>query len=306
MPRVCIGIPTYNSSKYLRQTMESSLRQSYTDFELIVSDDCSQDNTREIVAEYTDPRVRLDFDGQRRGLVGNWNRCLELAHSTYVCVLNHDDVMDPDNLALKVALLDAHPEVGFVFSDIKHIDATDAITHGHWTPEALPGSDTVWQGAEFFRLILARGNLVSGSSVVMRRSLVERIGGFDPRLYFTLDLEMWLRLSLHSDVGYVAAPLVHLRRHDKQVTTSFIGNGREVEQVWRAVQIVFTEQQDLIAEPEAAFKIAVGHLLVWTRMLARLALRAGQLRAAATYVRQNIGFYRVKAQGLAGLRSVAG
>jgi glycosyltransferase involved in cell wall biosynthesis len=304
MSSISIGIPTYNSGNYIQATLESVLSQTFSDLELIVSDDASTDQTPRLVMAMLDPRLRMDISSRRLGLVGNWNRCLSLASSPYVCVFNHDDLMLPDNLARKVAMLDAHPRVGFVFSNVDQIDSNGQVIGGHWSPDALPGQDTIWPGIDFFRALLVRGNIVPGSSVVMRRSLLSQVGGFDSRVYFTLDLEMWLRLALQGDVGYVAAPLVRLRRHAHQVTGQYLGNGREVEQSWRALQIVFGEHRAEIPEAETMYRLALSHLLQWALMLGRRALRESRLGAVARYSAMLMGLYRARQAGLSGLRPV--
>ncbi len=298
---VSVCLPTYNSGSFIGNAIESVLSQTFTDFELVISDDNSVDGTQEFIQQVRDPRVRPFANGRRIGLVANWNRCLQLAEGEYVTMFGHDDVMLPDHLARSVCMLEAHPHLGFVFSNVEYIDEAGQIIAGHWTSSELPIEDKVWAGDKFFQTVLRVGNLVTAPTVLMRREWIARLGGFDPRLTYTLDFEMWLRLALHADVGYIAEPLVHLRRHHGQATTRFVSHGGDVEQVWRALQIVFTEQRQYIQQPSAMFNVGLSHLVWWSRMQAWWALRELRIRAAATYAMLFIRFAYIRQWGLAAL-----
>ena len=121
-PKISVCIPVYNGSNYIAESIESVLAQTYKDFELIVVDNCSTDNTEEIVRNFNDPRLEYFRNKKNLGIVGNHNHCLGVAKGEYICIWHHDDVMLPDNLKFKVQLLDDQPEVGFVHSNIIMID----------------------------------------------------------------------------------------------------------------------------------------------------------------------------------------
>ena len=120
--KVSVCIPVYNGSDYIADSIQSVLAQTYKNFNLIVCDNGSTDNTEEIVRNVKDSRLTYVRNNKNLGLVGNHNRCLELADGEYVYFLHHDDIMLPDNLALKVSILDEHPKVGLVHSDVLFID----------------------------------------------------------------------------------------------------------------------------------------------------------------------------------------
>ena len=102
-------MPAWNGAAYIEQAVSSVLAQTFEDFELLVIDDCSDDDTVAIVSRFDDPRIRVEVNQSRLGLVGNWNRCLEEASGEYVNIFHQDDVMAPDNLRRKVELLDQQP-----------------------------------------------------------------------------------------------------------------------------------------------------------------------------------------------------
>jgi glycosyltransferase involved in cell wall biosynthesis len=234
-PRVSVCIPTYNRAGYLRLSIESVLSQSFGDWELIVADNASTDETAAVVASFTDPRIRYVRNEVNLGMTGNFNRCLELARGEFVAMLCDDDQMLSDNLARKVAVLEANPEVGFVHSNIFRIDENGEVIGEHWIED--DGQDHVESAARCFPRLF-EGNFVSFPSALFRRSAVVGLGGFDPRLRFVVDWEMWLRIALHHQVAYLAQPLVRYRLHGGMESAGWSGRLREIRECRLAQEIV--------------------------------------------------------------------
>ena len=212
-PKVSVCIPVYNGSAYIAESINSVLAQTYEDFNLIVCDNCSTDNTEEIVRSFSDPRLTYIRNTKNLGLVGNSNRCLDLAKGEYVCILHHDDVMLPENLERKIRLLDEHPEVGFVHSNLIVIDSDgEVFAENIWHEDSR--RDYIEDGQTVFRRFL--DNLPLGTSifigaVLARRSCYEHIGGFNSELPHCTDSEMWMRMLLFYDVACIGTPLVKYR-----------------------------------------------------------------------------------------------
>ena len=112
MPHVTVLMPTYNVAPYVKEAIESVLRQTYKDFELLVIDDCSKDNTVEVVRAIDDPRIRVEQNEHNLGLADNLNRGLSLITTEYVARMDGDDIAEPFWLEKEVAVLDANPEIG--------------------------------------------------------------------------------------------------------------------------------------------------------------------------------------------------
>src|SRR5712692_6211638 len=148
MPTVSVIIPSYNHARFLRQRIESVLRQTYQDFEVILLDDCSTDDSRSILSEYAgDPRVRMEFNEVNSGSTfKQWNKGVRLARGEYVWIAESDDYADPHLLEKLVSRLDAEPSTvlsycrswrvsadgqlsGFLDSNVTHPD-----TH-RWTAD---------------------------------------------------------------------------------------------------------------------------------------------------------------------------
>lgn len=281
MARVSVCIPTYNGAAYLADAVHSVLQQTYPDFELIISDDASLDNTVQIVSSFQDERLRLVANPVRLGLVGNWNRCLELAGGEYIAIFHQDDLMEPSNLVEKVAALEKYPSAGFVYSDINLIDQNGTIVGGHWTRQ--PEVDTKFSGDEFFGVVSANGNPVSCPSVIVRRECYDQLGYFDSRLPFAVDLEMWLRIAKRYDVAFVAKPLISQRTHFAQETSRFQGTGHDYLDVLKAFDIAFDSPManPYLARRSKAYKTLFRQAIA----MARYKLRGGHLQNGMTYLK---------------------
>lgn len=252
--RLTVCIPTYNGSRYLSESISSVLAQSFSDFELLIVDDGSTDATREVAQRFNDPRIRCVWGDIRLGLVGNWNRALALCRSEYVCLFHQDDVMAPDNLRQKVAFLDEHPTAGIVHSNVAQIGPAGETLSEWWYFKPDPADAGLQRGLDFFSRLIGGPNIVCCPSVVLRASCVTELGAFDPALPFTTDLEMWLRIALFHDVGYLVEPLVKYRRHAANETNNFLAV-KELEHRYAAKRLVLrkypTHVQDLEAlEPQ--------------------------------------------------------
>lgn len=112
MPRVTVLMPTYNVAPYVREAIDSVLQQTYSDFELLVIDDCSTDNTIEVVRSIDDPRIRIVQNEKNVGLAENLNRGLSHITTEYVARMDGDDIAEPCWLEREVAILDNHPDIG--------------------------------------------------------------------------------------------------------------------------------------------------------------------------------------------------
>jgi glycosyltransferase involved in cell wall biosynthesis len=223
IPRVTVSLPTYNGAAHVEAAIESILSQTLDDFELLVMDDCSDDDTPAIVARFQDARIRFERNPVRFGLVRNWNRCLDAASGTYVTIFHQDDVMAPDNLARKVAVLDEHPTVAFVHSNLRQIGPDGSVLSEWWYAPPAPGDAGVHGGRDFLERLFWGDNLVCCPGVVLRREMVSQHGLFDTQLPFTADWEMWMRLCIFHDVAYIPDPLFSYRRHPGAETERFKG-----------------------------------------------------------------------------------
>lgn len=212
-PRVSVCIPTYRGAETLAAAIESVLAQTHADFELIVVDDASPDDTAAVVARFTDPRLRYVRNMRNLGPEGNWNHCLALARGTYFKLLPHDDLLRRDCLERQVAVLDADTggHIAFAFS------ARDVIGRGGevlLAGRGVPGAPSGRIGGdELLRRCLRHGTNVIGEpgAVLFRRTLGAIVGGFDARYPYVVDFDYWTRLLEHGDAWYDAEALASFR-----------------------------------------------------------------------------------------------
>jgi FkbM family methyltransferase len=191
-PVVSVVLPVYNCPRYVGQAVESILAQTCADFELIVVDDGSEDETPDVVRRFTDPRIRLVTQANR-GLAGALNRGIELARGRYIARQDQDDVSFPERVAKQVAFLDAHPRCALVgtWAEIWRGDERTDRVHAH------PSDNANLK----FQLLL--NNPFVHSSVMIRRAALDRVGAYstDPGRQPPEDYELWSRVAREFEVA---------------------------------------------------------------------------------------------------------
>jgi glycosyltransferase involved in cell wall biosynthesis len=219
--KVSVCIPTYNGAEFIAAAIQSVLDQGFTDFELIVVDDCSTDDTMDIVRSFADPRIQCHQNKERLGIPTNWNRSLSFARGEYVCLFHQDDVMLPENLERKVRVLDADQTVSFVHSKAELLvdDSAPTPPSTNWMEDAA--DDFIIEGAHYFRRLLFAGNLICAPTVLLRRHKLLELGGFNEGLGFTPDYEMWLKMCVNNEVAFLSQPLVRYRWHGKNASHAY-------------------------------------------------------------------------------------
>lgn len=233
-PLVSVCIPTYNSAHFLRQAIESVLSQAFADFELVVVDDASRDETPSLCARYTDPRFRYRRFEQNAGQSGSFNRCLAEASGELLTILHSDDYFLPGFLADRVEHLRAHPQAGFVFGAYQVVDAEDRplSTGGAWSEDRdLPSREILES--------LFSASVICPSSMMIRRSTAERAGPFRTDLTWGQDWDWAIRLAEISGAFFCARPLAAYRVHDASGTAEMLNAARNGEQERRILTEAF-------------------------------------------------------------------
>jgi glycosyltransferase involved in cell wall biosynthesis len=204
-PTVSVLVTVYNREPYLKATLESILASSFTDFEVIVVDDCSKDRSLDIAREFADrdPRVIVHANQQNLGDYRNRNRAASLARGPYLKYVDADDLLYRHSLATMVDAMSAFPDAGLALS-------SNVIDPDEPYPHAIPP-------AEFFRLHFhGRSPIgVGPSAAIIRRSCFEAVGGFSGR-QFVGDTELWLKLAERWPIVTLPPALVWWRRHPGQ------------------------------------------------------------------------------------------
>ena len=202
MPKVSVVIPAYNAAQFVRETLDSVLAQTFRDFEIIVVDDGSKDDTAAIVESFNAPQVRC-LRKTNGGVSTARNFGIAESSGEYIALLDADDVWETTKLERQVALLDAKPNVGLCFVGMQRVDAQTRLLS---LTEAFDYED-------FTMALLLYSCVVSGScsSVMIRRDVFAQTDGFDSRFSTAADWEFWLRLSLITKFAPVPEFLVKYR-----------------------------------------------------------------------------------------------
>lgn len=234
MPTVSVCIPAYNHAQYLSKTIESVLQQTYADFELILIDDCSTDETPKLVRSIKDPRFHYLRNQKNLGSTLNWNKCLQAAKGKYVSLLPADDWWKKRCVERFVTVLDRHPRVGLAFASFYAFDMKQNESH---LRQRFP-QDRLFKGEEFFAMNVM-DNRVATPAVMVRQECYQRLGYLDPYFRIVGDWELWLRIALHYDVAYIAQALGHWRYHGQNASIMDVTEDNLFDEELKALRKVF-------------------------------------------------------------------
>lgn len=226
-PLVSVCIPAYNSSDYIADTMESILNQTYKNLELVVVDDCSKDNTVEIVETIAarDPRVRLVKNEKNLGMTGNWTKAVQETKGEFVKLICADDILFPKSIEKELTACLKHPEVTLVITDSSLIDeqGTRTAKYGKFP---IGG---VHEGKLIAKLSLVLWSFFGPPvGAFFPRTSFDKVGGsFDPQFPFILDFDMWLRMSYLGKVYVIKKELNGFRTRNDSNTGELINKDRK-------------------------------------------------------------------------------
>ena len=228
IPQVSVVVPNYNHAPYLVQRIDSVLAQTYQDFELIILDDCSTDNSRDIISQYAaqDKRIRTVFNSTNGGSpFAQWNKGVAMAQGQYVWIAESDDYAAPRFLETLVDQLDNHPAVGVAYCQSWIVDAdsniigsmkhwTDPLDTEHWAQDYCTSGNE-----ENRRFLFHKPTIPNTSAVVFRKDRYLAIGGADENFTMCGDWLHWTRMIEGSELCFVAEPLNYFRRHEATTRT---------------------------------------------------------------------------------------
>jgi len=208
-PTVSVLMPVYNAAPFLREAIDSILTQTFADFELIIVDDGSTDESRSIARSYLDPRVRVLAE-PHRGLVSTRNAALQAARGEYIACMDADDVSIPERLAKQIAFMQAHPDTVVVGTGARLIDRDGRLLGKSIVPLA--------RGRKLYVLLCVANRFVNGSTI-MRREAVLAVQGYRDGYAPAEDYDLWFRLGELGELANLAEPLYLLRIHPSSTTT---------------------------------------------------------------------------------------
>ena len=207
MPVVSVIIPTYNHAMYIERTLESVFQQTYKNYEIIVIDDGSTDNTQEVIKSYENKITYICKENE--GTAKSRNLGLKIAKGRYVAFLDSDDLWMPQKLELQVTLLDKNIDIGLVCTDFEIFCENE---------EGIKIIEKrVETSFDFSFNRLFSGNFVQNSSVMVRRECFDKVGLFDEVFPIAKDYDMWLRIRRFYEFGHIPQILARYRIHQGNV-----------------------------------------------------------------------------------------
>jgi glycosyltransferase involved in cell wall biosynthesis len=239
LPKVTVITPNYNHARFLPRRLDSILAQSFRDFELIILDNASTDNSREVITAYVhDPRVRAIFNKRNNGSpFKQWNLGLRHATGEYLWIAEADDYAEPTLLETLVHRLERHPNVGLAMCQSFIVDSEDRIQFNYveyirflkiceGRDLSRWNEDFVAHGREYCRNYLYPYNsIANASAVVFRRSALEAVKGAPDNMRLCGDWMTYVNVLINSDFAFVSAHLNYFRRHE---ATSRMQTPREI------------------------------------------------------------------------------
>lgn len=219
MAEVTVLMTVFNGMPYLPFAIESILRQTFSDFEFLIINDCSTDNTRDVILNYDDPRIRLIDNNENLGQTKSLNRGLEQAHDELVARMDADDVSHPRRLERQVDYLRKNQEVAVVGSNLRYIDP-----YGESIGESIRYQHDL--GIRWKQLF---GCPISCGAIAFRRSAIwNDLRGFNPAIRIAQDWELWSRLLPKYKAANISEFLLDVRIHPTQSGT--ISNNMRMEE----------------------------------------------------------------------------
>lgn len=210
-------MPTYNNASFLQETIDSILTQDYKDYEIILVDDGSTDNTKEILEAYSD-KIKYLYQENSKGCSKPRNVGIEAANGEYIAIFDSDDLMLPEKIMLQAEMLDKNPDVNLVFTDFCNFERERVHTNHlancvifNSLPKQKAGDNGyVLNSEETYETLLIE-NFVGASSMMFRKSVGSTIGGFDETLDSSEDIDFSLKMVQTGKVGFINK-VCHLRR----------------------------------------------------------------------------------------------
>jgi hypothetical protein len=256
MPKVTVLMAVYNGGRYLREAVESILCQTFHDFQFLIINDGSTDNTRDLIRSYDDARIVLVDNKHNVGQTQSLNRGLDLAAGQLIARQDADDISEPERLAEQVAFLERRREVALLGTWYKEIDV-----HGAVVDRKLPCDTTDIRWCLLFFCPFVHSSVMFPKAVVK-----EQIGFYNEALEYSQDYELWRRIARRFAVANLSEPLVRLRTTPWSMTSTYgdrVNEGHRMR-IAHIERLLDWDKNDEIETNEVKFR-AMSSLLLGAR-----------------------------------------
>lgn len=211
-PKVTVLMAVYNGLKYLPEAISSVLNQTYSNFEFIIIDDGSTDKSCEVIEDFAlkDQRIRF-YQQKNKGLARTLNAGIKIARGKYIARMDADDICVPSRLQDQLRTIETH-DFGLIAGGVCWIDHKGTEI-GKYKPTICPSE---------MRNLLREGTHIIHPTVIFRRKIVEKLGGYRPLFRYAQDYDLWLRMSEYTDLACTPKVVLKYRIHEKQVSVKSI------------------------------------------------------------------------------------
>ncbi|MGC8603711.1 MAG: glycosyltransferase family 2 protein [Desulfomonilaceae bacterium] len=207
-PFVSVIIPTFNRLELLKQTVESVRNQTFKEYEVVVVNDGSDDGTAAWLGQQNDLIV---INQENSGIAASRNKGIKTSKGEWLAFLDHDDIWGPDKLQTQVDFIKSNPEVGMVA--VKHVRLGTRIQQNR------PGK---WMKGDLFVKVFSE-SFIHTSSVMIKRGVLEKVGGFPTKYRFADEFDVWLKISQKYQIAFFDGPLVFIRFYESNTSHNRIG-----------------------------------------------------------------------------------
>lgn len=225
--KVSICIPVFNRGDFVAAAIESALQQEYCPLEILVVDNCSTDNTWEVLQSFKDSRVKLIRNDSNLGMFGNFNRCLNLASGEYIRFLCSDDLLLPETIEHEARTMQENPETVIVSTLCRHVDEKGALLRESTSmvpPGIYSGRETIWLTAWCFSNY-GQNPFNFPSGLLVRRDAALKAKQFDASLHGLADVDFWLRVLEYGDACFLDHAGCTVVEHDCRASFDLFWKG---------------------------------------------------------------------------------
>lgn len=264
IPKISIVLVNYNYSRYLDERIQSFLDQTYKDFELIIIDNGSTDDSQSIINKYkTDSRIKIQFYPENISPYKRWNFGADMAQGEYLLIASSDDSCHAELLEKLTQTLDSYPSVGLAFSQSWAVDDegrklnswkewTDDLNKERWA------EDFVDEGRNECQYLFFKCTIPNSGAVLMRRKIFIEAGKFDEKMQLSADWMLWVKMLTISDIAFVSKPLNYFRSQHSNMRSST----KKAVELEEKLQVIHYLNQRL-KPPESFWKTVYNSTLEW-------------------------------------------
>ena len=257
MALISVIIPSYNHGKYISESIQSVLDQTYQNFEIIITDDASTDESVRVIENFSDDRIKLFKFEKNEGASVASNNCILNSSGEYIAMLSSDDIWFPNKLEVQVKYLEKHQEVAAVFANVKWINELGKNIFNSNFPYRDVFKVENRSRFEWLNHFFYKGNCLCHPSSLVRREVYNQVGLLNPAFASIPDFDLWVRICLQFDIHVLKQSLLKFRRMSDDTNASCDRVGNRIRNSFENKQIMdnflnITNVQDfLLIFPDA-------------------------------------------------------